>query len=102
MRLIVSPLNGIRGKPWPSAVDYLAMKCRSRLSRRVICKNGSENGDGRLVGITNYEAFKGDEGLRRGRLGALALDESSMLKSRTTGTIGKAIIDLVAVVAGGN
>lgn len=34
---------------------------------------------GRGVGITNYEGIK--PGLTRGRLGAIALDESSMLKS---------------------
>ena len=37
-----------------------------------------DNCGGRL-GITNYEAIK--DGLRRGRLGGLLLDESSMLKS---------------------
>lgn len=51
-----------------------------------------EGGSGRL-GITNYEAFKGDSGLSRGRLGALAADESSMLKSHY-GHYGQGLIDL--------
>lgn len=38
------------------------------------------SGGGR-VGITNYEAFKGDADIPQGRLGCLVLDESSMLKS---------------------
>lgn len=35
--------------------------------------------DGAQIGVTNYEAIR--EGLTQGRLGALVLDESSMLKS---------------------
>lgn len=51
-----------------------------------------KGGRGRL-GITNYEACKGEDGLERGRLGALALDESSMLKSHY-GHYGTKLIEL--------
>lgn len=39
-----------------------------------------KSGNGR-VGITNYEAFKGDNEIQKGRLGCIILDESSLLKS---------------------
>jgi hypothetical protein len=51
-----------------------------------------DSGTGRL-GITNYEAFKGDVPLQRGRLGALSIDESSMLKSHY-GHYGQGVIEL--------
>ncbi len=97
MRLIVSPLM---------VVEQTVAECRRFFSDEMpieIVSSGDlqewlENGDGRL-GITNYEAFKGDEGLRRGRLGALALDESSMLKSQLR-ALWASIIDLVAVCGG--
>lgn len=44
------------------------------------------------IGITNYEALNAD-GLERGKLGALAVDESSMLKSHY-GKWGRTIIRL--------
>lgn len=47
---------------------------------------------GGKVGITNYEALN-NEDLRRGELGCLAIDESSMLKSHY-GKWGNAIIEL--------
>jgi superfamily II DNA or RNA helicase len=46
---------------------------------------------GSRLGITNYEAVR--DGLRQGRLGALILDESSMLKSHY-GKWGRRLIDL--------
>lgn len=49
------------------------------------------DGSGPAIGITNYEAFRND--LTRGNLGALILDESSMLKSHY-GRYGQAAISL--------
>ena len=49
------------------------------------------SGEGCRVGITNYEAIR--EGLPQGKLGALILDESSMLKSHY-GAWGTRLIDL--------
>lgn len=49
-----------------------------------------DSGPGR-IGITNYEAIR--EGLRRGRLGCLALDESSITKSHY-GAYGQRLIEL--------
>lgn len=51
------------------------------------------DGAGGGVGITNYEAIR--EGLRPGRLGALVLDESSLLKSHY-GAWGRRLIGLGA------
>jgi superfamily II DNA or RNA helicase len=49
------------------------------------------DGDGADIGITNYEAIR--EGLDAGNLGALILDESSMLKSHY-GKFGTRLIEL--------
>jgi len=49
------------------------------------------NGKGPAIGITNYEAIR--DGLKRGNLGALILDESSMLKSHY-GKFGTRLIEL--------
>ncbi len=49
------------------------------------------NGDGPAIAITNYEAIR--EGLSSGNLGALILDESSMLKSMY-GKFGLRLIEL--------
>lgn len=49
------------------------------------------NGDGNEIGITNYEAIR--EHLAPGNLGALILDESSMLKSHY-GAYGTRLIEL--------
>ncbi len=49
------------------------------------------DGDGACVGITNYESIR--DGLHRGNLSALILDESSMLKSHY-GAWGTRLIDL--------
>lgn len=49
------------------------------------------DGEGPDIAITNYEAIR--EGLRPGKLGALILDESSMLKSHY-GKFGTRLIDL--------
>lgn len=51
------------------------------------------NGKGECIGITNYEAIRDD--LKRGNLGALALDESSMLKSHY-GKWGTKLIEMGA------
>jgi len=89
--LIVSPLM---------VVEQTANECRKffgdELPIEVVPSGDLEqwldSGSGRL-GITNYEAFKGDEPMNRGRLGMLALDESSMLKSHY-GHYGTKIIEL--------
>lgn len=49
------------------------------------------NGDGKRFGITNFEALK--RGLKRGQLGALLVDESSVMKSHY-GQWGRRLIDL--------
>lgn len=49
------------------------------------------NGDGGRFGITNFEALK--KGLRRGRLGALLVDEASIMKSHY-GQWGRRLIEL--------
>ncbi len=49
------------------------------------------NADGPAIGITNYEAIR--EGLHRGNLGALLLDEGAMLKSHY-GAWGTRLIEL--------
>lgn len=45
------------------------------------------------IAIVNYEAFKGDEELKRGRIAAIAADETSMLKSHY-GHYGTKLIEL--------
>lgn len=89
--LIVSPLM---------VVEQTANECRKffgdELPIEIVPSGDLESwlasGTGRL-GITNYEAFKGDEPMKHGRLGMLALDESSMLKSHY-GHYGTQIIEL--------
>lgn len=87
--LIVSPLMVVRQTMREAARFYgdslPVEQVRSRDLGRWL-----EGGTSRL-GITNYEAMT--DGVRRGRLGALILDESSMLKSHY-GKWGRRCIDL--------
>ena len=86
--LIVSPLM---------VVTQTQKECERWYGRRVEYIPASrlqewlENEDTETVGITNYEAIKSD--LRPGRLGCLALDESSLLKSHY-GKWGTKLIEL--------
>jgi superfamily II DNA or RNA helicase len=86
--LIVSPLMVCdqtcgEARRWYSGID-IAKVAASELQQWL-------NGSGSQIGVTNYEAIR--DGLTPGKLGALILDESSMLKSHY-GAWGTRLIEL--------
>lgn len=87
--LIVSPLMVCKqtcdeAGRWYSGIDIARIPAAS-LSDWLCSRHGCQ------IGVTNYEAIR--EGLTQGELGALILDESSMLKSHY-GAWGTRLIEL--------
>lgn len=75
--LIISPLMVV-SQTLAECADWYGKKLPiERVAARNLC--GWMNGAGERIGITNYDAL--DEEVPQGSLGALVLDESSMLKS---------------------
>lgn len=75
--LIVSPLMVV-GQTIRECADVYGDKLKlERVKANQL--NGWLQGEGSRVGITNYDALNAD--IKQGKLGALILDESSMLKS---------------------
>ena len=77
--LIVSPLMVVKQTMGEAAKYYAASGGYNIEQVKAAGLQDWLNSRGDAVGITNYEAIRDD--LHRGRLGALILDESSMLKS---------------------
>jgi hypothetical protein len=87
--LIVSPLMVCK-----QTVDEASRFYDDLSIGRIVASDLQEwlsSGDGPLIGVTNYEAIR--EGLKRGKLKGLILDESSMLKSHY-GAWGTRLIEL--------
>lgn len=87
--LIVSPINIIH-----QTVDEIRRFYGDSFAVERVTSKGLQswlNGAGERIGITNYEAIRPE--LERGQLGALALDESSLLKSHY-GKWGTKLIEL--------
>jgi hypothetical protein len=87
--LIVSPLMVCR-----QTVDEASRFYDDLSICRIVASDLQEwlsSNDGPLIGVTNYEAIR--EGLKRGKLKGLILDESSMLKSHY-GAWGTRLIEL--------
>jgi SNF2 family DNA or RNA helicase len=87
--LIVSPLMVCK-----QTVDEASRFCDDLSIGRIVASDLQAwllSNDGPLIGVTNYEAIR--EGLKRGKLKGLILDESSMLKSHY-GAWGTRLIEL--------
>jgi hypothetical protein len=87
--LIVSPLMVCK-----QTVDEASRFYDDLSIGRIVASDLQEwlsSNDGPLIGVTNYEAIR--EGLKRGKLKGLVLDESSMLKSHY-GAWGTRLIEL--------
>jgi SNF2 family DNA or RNA helicase len=87
--LIVSPLMVCK-----QTVDEASRFYDDLSIGRIVASDLQEwlsSNDGPLIGVTNYEAIR--DGLHRGKLKGLVLDESSMLKSHY-GAWGTRLIDL--------
>jgi superfamily II DNA or RNA helicase len=89
--LIVSPLMVVSQTLSEAARFYPKLDIGQVKAANLQYWLNSTDSKDTLIGVTNYEAIR--EGLEQGKLGALVLDESSMLKSHY-GAWGTRLIDL--------